>query len=288
MDKLETKVEAEFTYEDLLKIINFDIDNKINKIESYGYNFTFEKEGKLNKEMPEKTNEIELELVEVDYKAKCLFKVGKIKNANISCDLNLENHPDIQSFSFKISSIMIEDYEIHLGKIENIELIHIEENSSNNNDYTTYLIKNDNILNLDNYNNNSYKNENNFDNSTSNNDKGKDNDKQKENNENKHSDNDDDNNKDTESVNFNDNGLNNTKNDYYKVGIIILLVLVFVIIIIFGILFFNKCKKLCVKVPNEQKHYSNTSDENYPKYNSDMSDQRMKKKKNKNHKIVNN
>ena len=77
MDKLETKIDPEFTYEDLLKIINFDIDNEINKIESYGYNFTFEIEGKLNKEMPEKTSEIELELVEVDDKVKCFFKVGK-------------------------------------------------------------------------------------------------------------------------------------------------------------------------------------------------------------------
>ena len=43
------------------------------------------------------------------------------KNANLSCYLNLENHKVIQSFSFKTSTILIGDYEIYLGKIENIE-----------------------------------------------------------------------------------------------------------------------------------------------------------------------
>lgn len=58
LDNLQNKLEPEFTYEDLLKIINFNINSNIEKIESYEYNFNFELEGKLNKDMPENITEI--------------------------------------------------------------------------------------------------------------------------------------------------------------------------------------------------------------------------------------
>ena len=58
------------------------------------------------------------------------IKSGR-KNANLSCYLNLENHKVIQSFTFKTSTILIGDYEIYLGKIENIELLHLGEEIPN-------------------------------------------------------------------------------------------------------------------------------------------------------------
>ena len=72
LDNLQNKLEPEFTYEDLLKTINFNINSNIEKIESYGYNFTFELEGKLNKDKPENIQEIELDLIEVDDNKKLL------------------------------------------------------------------------------------------------------------------------------------------------------------------------------------------------------------------------
>lgn len=259
-------------------------------------------------------------MVEVDDNVKCLFKVGQNKNANISCDLNLENHKDIQTFTFKTSTILIGDYEIHLGKIENIELLHIEEEIPNN-DYTTDFNNKDNVVNSDKI-NNDFKKDNseniNTDNNDKNNDNNKDDDKENydnknENNEDKNKDNNDNkekennndkynNDKETEiDIKYNnanddnkesnsehDNENNSIKNGYSKVSLKLLLAMIIIIIIIFLIIFFCKLKKICKKTQNEQKPYVNTTDENYGKYNSDMSDQRMKKQKNKNHKVINN
>ena len=49
-----------------------------------------------------------------------------------------------------------------------------------------------------------------------------------------------------------------------------------------------KYKKKYSKVHEDKKPYVITTDDKYTKYNSDMSDQRFKKKKNNNKKVINN
>ena len=308
LDLLQNKIEPEFTYEDLLKIINFNTKNKTEKIESYGYNYSFEIEGILNKEMPENITEIELEVEEIDDKIKCLFKVGQNKLANISCDINLENHKDINSISFRTLQVNIGDYEVNIGAINNIEIIHLVKEiittNINKNIHTTYLHttyvnnNNDNIINSE-YNNNDDE------------EKNKGNDKKEDNN--NKSDNEDNNDKeneniikDTENINngenknlFNENiikednndndGKNNeNKNDVAKVSLKILLSMLIIITFIIILIILCQYRKKCSKAHEEKKPYVRTTEDKYTKYSSDMSDQRFKKKKNNNHKVINN
>ena len=258
--------------------------------------------------MPENITEIELEVEEIDDKIKCLFKVGQNKLANISCDINLENHKDINSISFRTLQVYIGDYEVNIGAINNIEIIHLEEEiittNINKNIHTTYLHtsyvnnNNDNIINSE-YNNNDDEEKN------KSNDKIEDN-----NNKNDNEDNNDKENeniiKDTENINngenknlFNENiikeenndndGKNNeNKNDVAKVSLKILLSMLIIITFIIILIILCQYRKKCSKAHEDKKPYVRTTEDKYTKYSSDMSDQRFKKKKNNNHKVINN
>ena len=70
----------------------------------------------------------EFELSEVETKANCAFRIGLNKIADLSCDLNVENHKDIKTFSFKTSQINTVDNEIYLSKFNDIVLINSEKN----------------------------------------------------------------------------------------------------------------------------------------------------------------
>ena len=65
----------------------------------------------------------------MDTKAKCKFIIGSNKIANLICDLDVNNHKDISTFSFKTSEIQTDDKnnDIYLAKFNDIELINSQE-----------------------------------------------------------------------------------------------------------------------------------------------------------------
>ena len=68
-----------------------------------------------------------MELAEVDTKATCTFSIGQNKAASLSCELNVEKHKNIKTFTFKTTEIKTENIEISLSQINEIELINSEE-----------------------------------------------------------------------------------------------------------------------------------------------------------------
>ena len=135
LNKLENIQEPSFTFEDLMQIIIFKMNEKIENIKANNYKFNFKIEGKLNKEITQKEIIIknEFELNEINNKADCVFRIGSNKNADLSCNLNVEEHKDIKTFSFKTSKITADSNEIYLTKLNNIVLINSEEKDENKN-----------------------------------------------------------------------------------------------------------------------------------------------------------
>ena len=135
LNKLETKLISDFTYEDLFKIILFKTENPKKINEPLDLNFTLDIEGKLSKDLYNLSGyitPIQLEFENIDEKVNCSFKIGENKNANLNCNLSLENLTDMQFISIKTNSIIIVDYEILFdNKFNKIELIHIIEGTTN-------------------------------------------------------------------------------------------------------------------------------------------------------------
>ena len=125
LDNLENKNVSDFTYEDLYKIIVFKMDKEINNIIANDFKFNFQIDGQLSKDIMPITIEREFELAEVDTKAKCKFIIGLNKTASLICDLDVNNHKDIGTLSFKTAEILTDDQknDIYLAKFNDIELI---------------------------------------------------------------------------------------------------------------------------------------------------------------------
>ena len=111
---------------------------KKENITANDFKFNFKIEGKLNKDIIQKnlTIDKEFELSEVDTKANCIFTIEPNQNANLSCDLNAENHKNVKNFSFKTSQIDIENHSIYLSKLNDIVLINSENKEDDNNKET--------------------------------------------------------------------------------------------------------------------------------------------------------
>ena len=147
LGKLQNKKVSTFTYDDLQKIAVFKMDNKIDNITADDFKFKIQINGQLNKEIV-KTEPItlkrELELAEVDdnTKADCKLILGLNKIANLSCDLNVESHKDIKTFSFRTFSVYTDDKsnEIYLANFNDITLINSKEKNDDNKNKTKIII----------------------------------------------------------------------------------------------------------------------------------------------------
>ena len=109
------------------------MNDKIENIKANDYKFNFKIEGKLNKEITQKeiTIKKEFELNEINNKADCTFRIEPNKNADLSCNLKVENYKDIKTFSFKTSQIVTDSNEIYFSKLNDIILMNSEENDQN-------------------------------------------------------------------------------------------------------------------------------------------------------------
>ena len=125
LGNLIEKIDPEFSLENLMKIVFFEMDNNNETIRANDFKFNFVIKGKLNKDLGKGFYiHTKFNLSEIDNKANCLFEVGENKTANLSCDLNVENHKDIRTFSFKTSQIQTtEGDEINFVKLNDLILI---------------------------------------------------------------------------------------------------------------------------------------------------------------------
>ena len=129
LSKLENIIESNFTYEDLIKIVIFQMNENITNIKANDFKFNFIIKGKLSKNITSKELNIEkeFELYEIETKANCTFNISLNQTADLSCDLNVENYKNITTFSFKTSQINTDDNEIYFSKLNDIILINSEE-----------------------------------------------------------------------------------------------------------------------------------------------------------------
>ena len=132
LKNLENKIKSDFTMEDLMKIFIFKMNEKINNFTADNFKFNFKIEGKLNKKIPTQTEKIiineKFNLSEIDNKADCKFELDIDQTGVLNCELNVENHKNIKTFSFKTSQIIDENKnEIYLSKFNDITLINNEQ-----------------------------------------------------------------------------------------------------------------------------------------------------------------
>ena len=114
----------------------------IASINAENFKFKFTIDGKLDKEITTSENTLtrEFELAEIDSKASCTFNIGQSRVASLSCDLNVENHKNINTFSFKTSEIITDNNEIYLSRFTDISLINSKEINKEDDDDNKNII----------------------------------------------------------------------------------------------------------------------------------------------------
>ena len=141
LERLETKTQSDFTIEDLVKIVIFQMKDNIFNISANDFKFNFNIEGTLNKEIVlPKPIVNDFELSEIEKNATCKFSVGENKAANLSCNLDVNNYKNIPTFSFKTAEIKTKDNEIYLSKLNDIILVNNKEKEKNDDKNKTVII----------------------------------------------------------------------------------------------------------------------------------------------------
>ena len=125
-DKLKNTTSS-FQESDLNNKAIFTMDENIKSIKATDFKFKFTLDGKLDQDITSEDIKLYMELAEVDTKATCTFSIGQNKAASLSCELNVEKHKNIKTFTFKATEIKTENIEISLSQINEIELINSEE-----------------------------------------------------------------------------------------------------------------------------------------------------------------
>ena len=142
LQKLEDIIESSFTLDKLLKIVIFQMRDKIENITANDYKFKFTIYGSLNKDLNQTGIIIEkqFDLFEIDNKAECLFMIKINKTAELNCNLNVEKYKNIKTFSFKTSEIKTGDYDIYFAKLNDIILINNNEIKNKSNEVKIIII----------------------------------------------------------------------------------------------------------------------------------------------------
>ena len=120
-DLTNLKKDSSFTLKNLLKIATFEMDEIKNQT-SENYSFDISITGKLNREMEPTTFDTKIGLAEIDKKADCKFTIEQDKNANLQCQVNINEYKSYKTFSFKATDITNNDNSIYLSKIDEIVL----------------------------------------------------------------------------------------------------------------------------------------------------------------------
>ena len=106
------KLTSDFTYEDLVKIVIFQMKENINSIKANKFKFNFKIEGKLNKNLVNETLTLnqKFDLVEVNAQINCHFSVVNL-SSDLSCNFDANKFKDVKTFSFKTAEINTKDNE---------------------------------------------------------------------------------------------------------------------------------------------------------------------------------
>ena len=146
LSNLENKQNSTFTLQNLVEAIIFEMDEIQNQT-SKNYSFDFKISGKINKELEQTTIEGNIELAEIKNKtAECIFIIKDNSNADLICQLNIEEFREYKTLSFKASEIGNENNKIYLSRINEIFLINedgINEKEMNDNYKEKEIIEND-------------------------------------------------------------------------------------------------------------------------------------------------
>ena len=114
--------ESKYSFEDLLTIATFTIDNIVNQT-SKNYQFNFTLTGKINKQFQNDIFDLNLSFVEINHNASCKFNISENKKADLICDINLEEFSKYNSFSFFLTEYEDEEKIIIFSDISEIFLI---------------------------------------------------------------------------------------------------------------------------------------------------------------------
>ena len=136
-DKGFEREEPIFTLVELLKYVTFEL-NEIQNITAKNYLFDFKIDGKINKEVPKKSIDTELEINEIEDKAICKFNIEEDKSANLECKIDIKKYKEQEIFTFKTAEIKTDDNDFYLAKIDEVLLINDGEEKKK--DYTVIII----------------------------------------------------------------------------------------------------------------------------------------------------
>ena len=139
LENLDKKSKTKYDLKSFIKLTTFSLD-EIKSITSPDYHFDFTLKGKLNRELEVGTIDAQIPLSQIrDKKVECKFNIKENKEADLSCDINLEEYKDYNKFSFKVTEIGSNENPIYLSRINEITLISENENKMKKN-YTIIII----------------------------------------------------------------------------------------------------------------------------------------------------
>ena len=123
IENLDKLTKPTYTLNNFLKTCIFSLDEIKNQTsENYEFNFTLK--GKLDTDLEPANIEAKLALSEIsDKKADCNFNIKGNKEADLSCNLNIENYKDYKVLSFKVAEIGDKENPIYLNKINEVYLL---------------------------------------------------------------------------------------------------------------------------------------------------------------------
>ena len=127
------KEESDYSLQKFLTTVVFTLDEIKNQT-SNNYKFDFILKGNIQGNINKEKINIEIPFAEIDKNAKCILNIKETKNADLNCNISLEEYTDYNIFSFKSVSFEDEEGTIILYKINEIYLINEkeEENKSKN------------------------------------------------------------------------------------------------------------------------------------------------------------
>ena len=124
-----TKSKTTFDLGNFMKLAIFSFSDMDN-LTSSDYHFDLTINGELNQDLNPESINVQIPFNQIqDAKADCKFNIRENRNADLKCDLNLEQYKDIYNeFSLKVTEISdSSNNPIYLSRINEVKLIHEEE-----------------------------------------------------------------------------------------------------------------------------------------------------------------
>jgi len=123
LENIDKKSETKYDLKSFIKLTTFSLD-EVKSITSPDYHFEFTLKGKLNRNLEAGTIDAQIPLSQIkDKKIECKFNIKENEEADLSCDINLEEYKDYNQFSFKVTEIGTNENPIYLSRINEITLI---------------------------------------------------------------------------------------------------------------------------------------------------------------------